>query len=181
MSRHHFSVIVTVLTLSFGTLPAFAAPGMQSQPSFGQPASEMLAQNQRGPRGDGPGWENRRDRKDRMMEALNLTQEQQQQMQSIKDKYSAQMKERHERMRTEHEALRTMMSGNASTATIRAKHQQISTLRQELEELRFNSMMEMREVLTPAQRQQFAQMMDKKRGDRPNRRGGGDEMTPNGN
>jgi Spy/CpxP family protein refolding chaperone len=57
-----------------------------------------------------------------------------------------------------------MMSGTASEDSIRAKHTEIVQLRQQLENLGFESMLESRAVLTPDQRQQFAQLMEKQRG-----------------
>jgi hypothetical protein len=42
---------------------------------------------------------------------------------------------------------------------IRAKHQQISANRQEMSNLQFESFLEIRQVLTPAQRTEFSQLM----------------------
>ena len=46
---------------------------------------------------------------------------------------------------------------------MRDKHRQIMGLRQQLEEIQFESTLAMREVLTPEQRTQFSQMMQQRR------------------
>ena len=56
-----------------------------------------------------------------------------------------------------------MMQGNASENDLRNKHQEIVSLRQQMGNLRFESMLEMRKVLTPEQRQQFVQLMQERR------------------
>lgn len=66
------------------------------------------------------------------------------------------------------------MASNATKDSIRAKHQQVGDLRQEMDKLRFESMLEIRDVLTTTQRQELEQMMQQRRarmrdrmGDRP--------------
>ncbi|MGI0480402.1 Spy/CpxP family protein refolding chaperone [Geminocystis sp. CENA526] len=98
-----------------------------------------------------------------IMTKLNLTSEQQQQMQSIRTKYQPQMDSIRQEMRTEREALRQMMSNNASPDNLRSQHNKIASLNQRMGDLRFQSMLEMREVLTPEQRQQWNQMMEEKK------------------
>jgi Spy/CpxP family protein refolding chaperone len=55
------------------------------------------------------------------------------------------------------------MAGNASADEIRAKHRQVQELRQQMEEVSFESMLAMREVLTPEQRSQFARLIEQRR------------------
>ena len=56
-----------------------------------------------------------------------------------------------------------MSSSNASTDEIRAKHFELRGIAQEIEELRFNSMLEIRQVLNPAQRLQLSKLIEKHR------------------
>ena len=52
---------------------------------------------------------------------------------------------------------------------MREKHRQIIGLRQQLEEVQFESTLAMREVLTPEQRSQLAQLMQQRRQTAKNR------------
>ncbi|BAQ62318.1 hypothetical protein GM3708_2724 [Geminocystis sp. NIES-3708] len=102
-------------------------------------------------------------KKDKLMEKLNLTSQQKQQMESIRSKYQPQINSLREQMRTEREKMSTMMRNNESENSLRAQHQSITALNQKMQNLRFESMLEMQEVLTPEQRQQFSQMMGERR------------------
>ena len=64
--------------------------------------------------------------------------------------------------------LRDLMASNASTEEIRAKYQQVQQLRQQLEDVSFESMLATREVMRLDQRQQYAQLMEKRRKDSHN-------------
>jgi Spy/CpxP family protein refolding chaperone len=55
------------------------------------------------------------------------------------------------------------MVGNASEGTIRAQHEVVQDQALELADLRFESMLEIREILTPAQRAQAAELMEERR------------------
>ena len=121
-----------------------------------------------------------RDRRGKFMEELNLTTEQQEQIQAIREKYRPQMEERRETLRKEQEILQEMMTGNASRDAILRQHQKVASLRQELGNLRFQSMLDTREVLTEEQRQKFAQMMEERRGQRRDRRNQGNRPSGGG-
>jgi Spy/CpxP family protein refolding chaperone len=110
------------------------------------------------------------------MESLNLTDRQKQQLEAIRQKYQGQMQSLSEQLRTSQNELRTLMAGNGSDSEIRAKHNQVANLRQQLGELRFNSMLESRQVLTPEQRQKFSQLMQERRNNRQGRRGMGNQQ-----
>ncbi|MEB3160627.1 MAG: Spy/CpxP family protein refolding chaperone [Synechocystis sp.] len=106
-------------------------------------------------------------REDRLMESLNLNDQQKQDLNKIRQKYQSQMDTIVSQLRSRQDELRTLMSSNASDDAIRAKHNQVSELRQQLGDLRFESMLESRKVLTPDQRKQFAQLMDERRSRKP--------------
>ena len=59
------------------------------------------------------------------------------------------------------------MAGNSTDKELMAKHQKITALRQELANLNFKNMLEIRQVLTPTQRSQMAQVMKERRSQRP--------------
>ena len=99
----------------------------------------------------------------RLMEQLNLNQGQKQQISAIRQKYQGQMQQLWEEMRSKRQKLEEMMAGTATEADIRRQHQQIAQLDQKMDNLRFESMLETRKVLTPEQRRQFAQLMQQQR------------------
>jgi Spy/CpxP family protein refolding chaperone len=152
MQFYSVSLLTMLLTLSLGTSFCVANPVLAEGQNI---APTLLVQNRSSKLIDGP---------NRLMEQLNLSSQQKQDLSTIRQKYQGQMKQLHEQLRTNQEALRTMMSGTASEDSIRAKHTEIVQLRQQLENLGFESMLESRAVLTPDQRQQFAQLMEKQRG-----------------
>ncbi|MGL5034546.1 MAG: Spy/CpxP family protein refolding chaperone [Microcystaceae cyanobacterium] len=136
-----------LLTLGVGTNFSIAAPNASD--------SQLIAQNQtkkvRRVRGMGG--------QERMMEQLNLSAQQKQDIDAIRQKFQGQTKPLQEQLRKQMEELRTMMDGAATSESIRTKHSQVMALRQQLGNLRFEGMLESRDVLTVEQRKQFAQLM----------------------
>ena len=72
-------------------------------------------------------------------------------------------------MRSNQQELNSLLSNNASDREVRSKHQQISRNRQEMSNLQFESFLEIRQVLTPAQRTEFSQLMQERRSNSRNR------------
>lgn len=66
------------------------------------------------------------------------------------------------------------MIDDTASSEVRRQHQQVQTLRQDLSDLRFESMLKMRNVLTPDQREEFAELMQERRRDLGFRRRGFD-------
>ena len=97
-----------------------------------------------------------------LFEQLNLTPQQTYQIDRIRRRYQAPITRLKEELRLAQQQLSTMMAGTDSATTIRAKHQQITEFRQELGELHFESMLATREILTPQQRQKFAEIIRNK-------------------
>ncbi|MFN4066703.1 MAG: Spy/CpxP family protein refolding chaperone [Thermosynechococcus sp.] len=97
------------------------------------------------------------------LENLNLTPEQRQRLQAVRQQYQGQMEQTRNQLRTAKQELRQMMSGNASEDQIRSKHQQVRQLENQLASLRFESMLAMRGILTPQQRQALATQMQQRR------------------
>ena len=107
----------------------------------------------------------------RWMAQLNLSEEQKQKLQSIRYQYKDQIAQRKQAVRQMSQQLRDLMASNASTEEIRAKYQQVQQLRQQLEDVSFESMLATREVMRLDQRQQYAQLMEKRRKDSHNQMG----------
>ncbi|MFZ4665978.1 MAG: Spy/CpxP family protein refolding chaperone [Prochlorotrichaceae cyanobacterium] len=101
---------------------------------------------------------------------LNLSTEQMQRIKAIHEQYKPQFQANRESMRSAHDEFRQLMAGNAPVNQLRQKHQQLQTMQQQSGDLRFESMLAIREVLTPEQRQQAATLMEE-RHDRRTERG----------
>lgn len=91
---------------------------------------------------------------------LNLTAEQTQKLNTIYYHYKEEISQRKKTLRQTTRRLRTLLVSTASTEEIRTQYRQVEMVRQQLETASFESMLAMREVLTPAQRSQFAQLME---------------------
>ena len=98
-----------------------------------------------------------------LFEQLNLSQDQMQKMQQIQERYKTQMQQQQQTLRQAEDEFRDMMAGTADKNQLREKHRQVQALREKMGELRLESLLEMREVLTPDQRRQMAEMMQQRR------------------
>lgn len=141
MSLRRVSVL-TVLMLSIGSAFAFAHPN--------SPITQAIAQNTEEQRRPG------RD-KSQLFQDLNLTPEQNQQIETIQNQNREQISQRKQALRQARQELVELMAGTASESQIREKYSQVAALQQQVSDLRFDSMLAMREVLTPEQRRQFAE------------------------
>jgi Spy/CpxP family protein refolding chaperone len=72
------------------------------------------------------------------------------------------MVQRQKNLHSAQQELVNMMVGTDAAEVIRSQQQQVVQFRQELGELRFENMLAIREILTPEQRQKFAQIMQSK-------------------
>ena len=95
-----------------------------------------------------------------LLQQLNLTSEQQQQIRQIHQQYTQQIRKKRNNLAILQQQLSDMMAGTEPVELIRAKNQQLVTLRQEIGALRFESMLATREILTPQQRQKFREIME---------------------
>lgn len=94
---------------------------------------------------------------------LNLSSEQKQQIKQIHNQYQTKISQQRHKLQILQQELVKMMTSEDSAQLIRAKHQEILQLRQQLDQLQFESLLATREVLTPSQRQQFTQIMESRR------------------
>ncbi|NET05074.1 MAG: Spy/CpxP family protein refolding chaperone [Merismopedia sp. SIO2A8] len=141
--------VVSVLLLSLGSVVALGDPSpLLSQSLVQNP--ESLQPRLRG--------------QPKLMEELNFTEEQKQELQAIhyrhKDEISAQQQE----LIQARQDLRQLLSSPSSTdESLRAKHQKIQQLQQQLGDLRFESMLAMRAIMTIEQRSRFSELMQERR------------------
>ena len=145
---------VAFLMLTLGSATAATAVSNPVEP-------QTIAQNQRPNRQGG--------KQGGMFDQLNLSADQKQKMQAISDRYKDQISQRMQAVRQARQELATMMTGTANASQMREKHRQIIGLRQQLEEVQFESTLAMREVLTPEQRSQLTQLMQQRRPTAKNR------------
>ena len=160
------SLLTILFTLGLGSSITLAAPLNSSSPSL-QPNLIAQSSTRLIRKGEGP---------EALMKQLNLSSQQQQQLTVIRQKYQGQMKQLHDQLRQHQDELKAMMDGTAPANQLTAKHDQVIALRQQLDKLRFQSMLESRDVLNPEQRKQFAQLMNQRRENCRNKNG--DRVAP---
>jgi Spy/CpxP family protein refolding chaperone len=145
MFLRRFSLIAVTI-LSLGSAAVLTNPNdlsAQAQPDF------PLAQ-----RGD----------RNRLVQELNLSQDQVQRLEAIRQQYKDRITQQKQALSQAQQELRTLMAGTGSANDIRSKYNQVKGLRQQLADTRFESMLAMREVLNPQQRQRFVELMQNRRG-----------------
>ena len=98
----------------------------------------------------------------RLLEQLDLTSEQSEQIEAIQEQSETENQALFEQLQTNHQQMQSLLSSNANSEELRANHQQEQNLRQQLGNNRFETMLEIREVLTPEQRTQMTELMEKK-------------------
>lgn len=147
---------LAVLMLSLGSAAAFVSPN-----SLLPQAAAQNTEEQRSPmRG-----------KARLVQELNLSPEQTRRLEAIQTQYRDQISQRKQAARQAEQELRALLAGTASTEQIRDKYRQVETLKREAAQVRFDSMLAMRDVLTPEQRRQFAERMQNRWENHRNRKG----------
>ncbi len=141
--------------LSLGSAVAFAAPNLL--------LVQKIAQNPVGQQGHkDQHW-------DRLLQQLNLTPEQAQKVQSIRDQYNLELAQRRQALQQAKQELQDLMVSTASEDQVRQKHSQVETLEQQLRSVGFEQMLAIRQVLTPDQRRQAAEIIQKRQEDFRNR------------
>lgn len=146
--------VITFLTLSISAV-AIASPKSW--------ISQTTSQNTNVPNNrlnqDVPKW----------IQKVNLTAEQTQRMQTISNKYKGQIFASTQVLHKAQLELSQMLASDASLDSLRQKHRQVEALKQKVGNLRFESLLEMREVLTPEQRRQVGQNLQNRIRMRSNR------------
>lgn len=108
----------------------------------------------------------------RMFEQLNLSAEQQQRIENIKEQRKASSEGMRQQMRAAMEQMRALQASNASPEQLRQQHQQIQQMRQQMGNQHFETMLEIRQVLTPEQQAQLAEMRPQRNWQGRGERGG---------
>ncbi|AFY74025.1 hypothetical protein Syn7502_01999 [Synechococcus sp. PCC 7502] len=105
-----------------------------------------------------------------VLKALNLSDSQKQQIESILQKGKESRRTAMEELREKERELRGMMDGTATREVLTQKFNQIQNLRRQNEQRRFEQMLAIREILTPQQRSQLSKAASEARGNWRERR-----------
>lgn len=129
--------------------------------AVGIPATYTLTQpSQAQEIGEAPG---------KLLQQLNLSNDQLQQIKNIRSRNNSEIRSSRQRARQLQQEIQDLMSGTASSDLVRAKFNELQSARQQAAKLQFEQMLAMREVLTPQQRSQLAQLIKQRRETRRNR------------
>ncbi|MEL7035718.1 MAG: Spy/CpxP family protein refolding chaperone [Cyanobacteria bacterium J06592_8] len=104
---------------------------------------------------------------EQLLEQLKATPEQKQKMENIRAQYQEQISQHQQLVRQAQQQLHELLSSNASQSQIRQKYQELTRLQQDMSQLHFEIILEVREVLTPEQRREFADILERRRQNRP--------------
>ncbi|AFZ37327.1 hypothetical protein Sta7437_3841 [Stanieria cyanosphaera PCC 7437] len=98
-------------------------------------------------------------RNNNLLEQLDFSFEQTMEIQQISSNYQTIINQKQQKLFLAQKELVKLIKED-DLQLIRAKHQEILQLRQTLDQLNFESLLAIREVLTPSQRQEFTQIME---------------------
>jgi Spy/CpxP family protein refolding chaperone len=96
------------------------------------------------------------------LEGLDLTAEQKTKIDELRKGNRDKLKELREAMRAKHEELAALLTGDGSADKARAVHGEAQSIRQKMDDLHFESMLAIREILTPEQRKKFGEAMGRR-------------------
>ncbi len=97
------------------------------------------------------------------LESLDLSATQRDQIRDIRQARRETMPESREALRQERENLRELMASDRDRAELLSQFEELQSLRRDHERAMFETMLDIREILTPAQRQQLADMTAEQR------------------
>ncbi|MBW4580082.1 MAG: Spy/CpxP family protein refolding chaperone [Tildeniella nuda ZEHNDER 1965/U140] len=161
MSPRRLSILAAVLVALGGAVAIANPASLRFQPLAQTPATSPSPTGSAMP--DSPkemGW----------LKELNLSADQLQKMRVIRSQYKDKISQGRHAVRKSRQELQALMGGDASEAQIREKYNQVKTLKQQVADAQFESMLATRNVLNADQRRTFASQMQKQRqngGDRP--------------
>lgn len=146
-----------LLILPLGTYAA--TPNQDSNVQESLTTTVKLAQHmkhgKRGNRGEGM---------NKILQQLDLTSEQSQQIEAIQEQSKTAGETLHEQMQTQKQQMRSLFDSDATPEQLTQQHQQLQNLRQQFGDNRFETMLQVREILTPEQRAEMAELMSQKVG-----------------
>ena len=140
---------LTILPLSINAAESHQVNNIQELDNMGHYAQKAKF-GRKGKRGQKMG---------KLLQQLDLTSEQSQQIETIQEQSKTNVQGLKEKLQTQHQEVRSLMAGDADIEQIREEHQETQELRQQLSSNRFETMLQIREVLTLEQRSKMAELM----------------------
>ncbi len=101
-----------------------------------------------------------------LVKELNLSPDQIQRLQQLRQNSQGKTKERRQALRTAKQELTQLLQSNASSDQIRQKRQQVQSLQKEVADSNFENTLAIREILTPEQRVKLQQLLQQRRQNR---------------
>ncbi len=142
--------ILGLALLSLGSVVALANPNKFLLQTVAETTEKGVTQNQFRPH-----------HHNGIVQALNLTPEQVQKMQLIRKQYKDPITQTNQQLSQAKQQLSDAIASTAPADRVRAKHLQVDILQKRLGDLRFESTLAVRELLTPEQRIKYVQRMQK--------------------
>lgn len=99
---------------------------------------------------------------DRLYEQLELSDEQSLQIEAIRDESHTENKALYQQLQTNTREMQSLLASNADTEQLQQQLQQLQDLKQQLSDRRFQTMLDIREVLTPEQRAQWGELIEQR-------------------
>lgn len=157
------SVLLTLIGLALGAGMTWAIPQVFNprQPAIAQDDDPLLLAAMADASAQPTAKQVRPGKRSGLFQQLNLTPEQRQKLKAVRQQYQGQIRERQRSAQQAQRDMRSLLVGSASSETVRAKFTEFQQLQQAAAKLRFESILAMREVLTPTQRKQLADQMEK--------------------
>jgi len=98
---------------------------------------------------------------------LNLSNEQQERIQTVHEQTLKETEELQQQLMAADQKMRSLLDSDASSDELHKQHQEVQTLRQQLDEQHFEGMLAEHQVLTKEQRTQMSKLMQRGRPPQP--------------
>jgi Spy/CpxP family protein refolding chaperone len=100
---------------------------------------------------------------EKVLRQLNLTDNQLLAIRNLRQKHQQKLQPLRQKLRQHRRELQAMLAGDATPEQLRAKYQEIGSLRQQIARVQFEQTLAIREILTPAQRTRLAEILQSRR------------------
>jgi len=161
MNKYMFSAIATALLISpFAVNAVSLNSETNNLTEMKSPVTQIAHGHKRGRHGG----------MKKLLAKLDLTPEQSQKIEEIHEQAHSDNEALYQEMQTNREEMRSLFTSDASTAELRQQHQELQGLRQQIGTSRFETKLQVREILTPEQRTKMAELMEQHRGKRGHHR-----------
>ena len=148
--RRYLLTFVAVILSIIYSFPVFANSSLLPKYLHGAIAQTIIANN----------VENSSQQPISLFQQLDLTVEQQQKIRQIHSSYRQQIRQKKNHIVQLEQQLSDMMVGTEPVELLRAKNKRLGILRQEVGALRFESMLAIRKILSPQQRQKYKELVN---------------------